>query len=213
MKKQYKEALEESLNDGDQERTSRLENNYRYQELNTTGRYFGESVRATWKLIPIGDTSPYYRVLDICLTEPLENRTGFNEVDVPKYIAVEDYFRGIGVGTANRRVYRVGRTAGFTAGRIQEGFHIYVHEAVQNTWIATKIIKGENGKFCGKGNSGSFITDGGGNVVGILTGALVGKDPKTKQVLSYIGTYIEMDHLVEWGTYEFLDELEILQTV
>ena len=90
---------------------------------------------------------------------------------------------------------------------------MYVHEAVQDTWIATKIIKGENGIFCGNGDSGSFITDGGGNVVGILTGAIVGKDPRTKQVLSYIGSYIEMDQLVEWGRDEFLDELEILQTV
>jgi hypothetical protein len=112
VKMKYKEALAESLNDGDQEGTSRLENNYRYQELDTTGRCFCESVRATWKLIPSGDTGPSYRVLGFCLIEPLEIRTGFNEVDVPRYVAVGNYFRGIEVGTANRRVYKVGHTTG-----------------------------------------------------------------------------------------------------
>ena len=58
---------------------------------------------------------------------------------------------------------------------------MYVYEAVRNTWIAIKIIKGENGIICGKGDSGSFITDGGENVVGILTGAVAGKDPKTNR--------------------------------
>lgn len=61
---------------------------------------------------------------------------------------------------------------------------MYVREALQNRWIATKIIKGEDGIFCGKGDSGSFIPNGGGNVAGILTGAIVGKDG-TKQVLSW----------------------------
>ena len=197
VRTEYKEALEEAKAEGSEDRVPKLEDCYNYQIVNENGKFLGESIRATWQLMRSGLHPPFFDVLDFCLIEPRQWRTSTDAVDIPTYLNVENVFRSMGPDTPNKRVYKVGRTTGFSMGRIQVGYHAYAHENLPNTWISTHIIKGENGILAGRGDSGSLIVDGGGKVIGILTGAIVGKDPQTEQIYSDLGSYIPISKLVD----------------
>jgi hypothetical protein len=209
----YRTTAEEFSKAKNSAEAQRFRDLYEAEKNREYCRYYGESIRAIWRMSPDPVIHQYYVTDgDFCLVSPKADRMGKNNVKIPEISGMAQCIRGAGHDADDKRVYKIGRTTSFTTGRIQAGYGVYAHERLPTVMIRAKTIRGSHGHFCGKGDSGSFVVDAEGGVVGVLVGGIIGKDPRSRVTLLDVGCYVEVTKLLEWAKDVMHEEVEILAT-
>ena len=79
-------------------------------------------------------------------------------------------------------MYKIGRSSGYMTGHIAAHYSAYAHESFSVGFLSKTVGSDEaGGCFNVTGDSGEFIIDGEGEMVGLLIGAVRAEEPETEE--------------------------------
>jgi hypothetical protein len=137
-------------------------------------RLFAEPVLAVWTTTT-NNEQELARVVDISLSKVNPSRCGRN-ITSPAGTFVANV-RGEGMAQPGTRVYKIGRSSGYTEGVISALDCCFYDLRQKISFRCQTVTASRNEFMCEGGDSGSWLIDPAGRVVGMIHGAAVEVDP------------------------------------
>lgn len=182
-----------------------------YKELEDIAytRLLGTIIHATWNIVPNPFAVP--EVADFALIHLENHRIGQNTLRIPEKLPFLPVVHGTSLIRQDEKVMKVGKSTGFSHGKISRTKAFVYHEN-----FGTEVALGHTqGMQCDKGDSGAFIMNGSGQVVGLLVGAV-----KSMRLVSPDGEgevfsqacYIEIGEALRWCGKVLGEEVDVMKT-
>ena len=141
---------------------------------------FAEPTFATWTTVG-NDPDDIPVVQDISLWAVYKERCGTNAFSLQPPRGYTDRVRGIAPVTENLAIYKVGRSTGYTEGSITSIRKCFFWDRTQQYRIISLYFEppvgGPHSQCNEMGDSGSWIINAAGKVVGMINAAVVEADP------------------------------------
>jgi hypothetical protein len=174
--KELQRDLESFKQSGDKEMVEEIESTIAMWWQRRAKNGFAEPVMTSWTSITDpSDPNGFRTIQDISLSKVFEMRRGAN-----RYSSLREFcptsIRGIGEMVKERRLFKVGRSTGYTEGWIQSMEKVVFRDVNLHQRLAVFCLHpyehGGYAKTVEMGDSGSWIVDMKGGVVGMITGAV-----------------------------------------
>lgn len=174
-------------------------------ESHKSNRLFGKVMHAVWSIVPNAFAPP--DVNDFALIEIEDNRVGRNTLRIPGGVPFNHRVRGMAFPEKNSRVMKIGSVTGFSAGRVSSTKAFIYHEN-----FGHEISLGHTVDMSvSKGDSGSFMFNSKGEVVGMIVGAVTESTvPLTGGVIFSEGCFIIMEDALRWAAKVLGEEVAIV---
>jgi len=135
-------------------------------ESHESTRLFGKVMHAVWSIVPNAFNPP--NVNNFALIQIEANRVGRNSLRIPDDAPFDHRVKGIALPEKKGRVMKIGSVTGFSAGRVSSTQAFIYHED-----FGCEISLGHTvDTNVSKGDSGSFLFNSKGEVVGMIVGAV-----------------------------------------
>ena len=176
--------------------------------LKGTERRLGTIVHASWRTVPIAFGAP--DIEDFALIEIRETRIGRNNIRING--GTSGFFpliTGASRGRVGDWVGKVGRSTGFSVGKVSKTkariYHENYGEEVMVGQIKNIIVD--------KGDSGSFVFNTNGKVVGMLVGSIQAtKAPmEGNRIVFMSAIYADIDDVLRWCSRVVGEEVRIVR--
>jgi hypothetical protein len=104
-------------------------------------------------------------------------------------------------------VLKVGKETGSTVGTVTSAQDVFYHGDLKSD-VINNIVYNEDKVLCKKGDSGSFIVNTIGNVIGLAVGGCVGRSRDLKHGFFHL-SFIPIDKVRKWAHEEFDEEFYV----
>ena len=176
-------------------------------EKHKSTRLFGKVMHAIWSIVPNAFAPP--NVNDFALIQIEANCVGLNTLRIPDGAPFDHRVKGVAQPEKNGRVMKIGSVTGFSAGRVSSTQAFIYHED-----FGCEISLGHTVDMnVSKGDSGSFMFNSKGEVVGMIVGAVkssavvFGSD----EIVFSQGCFIIMEDALRWASKALGEEVAIVR--
>ena len=174
--------------------------------LKNIERRLGSILHASWKTVPVAFGAP--EIEDFALIQMRDTRIGTNTIRIIGATPFAPLVTGAGDCKIGTSVAKVGRSTGFTTGHIGKTKAVIYHENYGAEVMAGQI----HDMIVDKGDSGSFVFDKTGKVVGMLVGAVQGTEEAMEGNRSVFmaGIFIDIADVLRWCSRVTEEEVRIV---